>query len=95
MIETIERSLRRVDQTFAARFIEDLLDEIGTRACLADQTLLGKFDDHALGSRGDQACFHFDKCLSLTRGRDGHIFDGRFSVFDVLEELFHFCNFRS
>jgi hypothetical protein len=89
LVEAIERGLHRVDHAFAPRFVEDLFDEIGTRARLADETLFGKLDDHALGSRGHEAGCHLDERLPLARSRHRHVFDGGFACFDVLEELFH------
>src|SRR6266545_4527529 len=92
LVEAIERGLCSVHQTFTTRFLHHLFDEIGTRARFAKETLLGKFHDHALGSGRDQTCFYFDKCLPLTRGRHGYVFNAGFPSFDVLKELFH-CNF--
>ncbi|MBI3168313.1 MAG: hypothetical protein HYZ22_07540, partial [Chloroflexi bacterium] len=38
----------------------------------------------------DKACRNTHKRLPFTRGWDGNFFDDGLSVFDVLEELFHF-----
>ena len=90
LIEAIEGGLGGVDQPFPARLLDDLFDEIRTGTGLAHQTLFGELDNHALGSRGDQAGLHFDKGLPLMRDRHGHVFHDGFPGFHVLKKLFHF-----
>src|SRR5512134_2987155 len=88
LVEAVERRLRGVDQSLAAGFIDHLLDEIGTRTRLADQTLFGELNDHALGPGRDQTCLDFDKRLPLAWSWHGHVFYGGFPSFDVLKKLF-------
>ena len=90
LVETIEDGLHGWHDAFAFGFIERLLDEVGAGTRLAEITFFGEFDDHAFGASRDQACRNFDQRLSFARRGNGNFFDDGLSVFDVLEELFHF-----
>ena len=95
LVEAAEGGLQRGDDAFALGLVEHLLDQVGTRAGLAEIAFFRELNDHALGARGHEAGRRFDKGHPRARSRDGHVHDGGSAVLHILEELFHLiCNFR-
>jgi len=95
LVEAVEGGLQGGQDAFAAGFVEDLADEVGARAGFAEQAFFGEFDDHALGTGGDERGGGAHEGEPAPRAGAGDFgYDG-LAVTHVLEELFHAGGFLS
>ena len=89
LVEAVEGGFDGGQQAFAAGLIEHLAHQVGPRAGFADQAFFGEFDQHALGTGGDERGGGVNQRGARSHDGNRHIGDDGLSVLEILQELFH------